>query len=236
MLELPVLHEEFQKALKEGIDIRNRYLKGFYMLLAYTLIMIGAAYMAHTYTNTLVNLIVALVVMGAQALLLYSLFILREALKDHRDLIKEIETYQRSFTLASLMSDFGITANVILVIFYSVGRILAYVGRTNSYIYDMIFLLALSLSFIIFFSLIYFALFRFTKNILFLLAYISFLPLFPIEAYLRYIVHVGKMSVEKGTMIGLTIGFFLWWLNLVLWKYAYIVAYKTYRGGERINP
>ncbi|UZN23666.1 hypothetical protein GM182_07400 [bacterium 3DAC] len=230
MLETPVLHEEFKKALKTGAEIRNLYLKGFYVFVAYVVIALGTAYVAHISTNPLLNFIIAIVVLGAQGILLYSLFVFREALKDHRELIKEMEAYQHSFIHVSFMSDLGITANVILTILYGLSRMVTYAGRINSYIYDMIFLIALELSFIIFFSLMYLALFKSTKNVLFILAYIGFLPIFPTEAYIRHLVHIGKLSITNGTLVGLAIGLALWWLNLVFWKYAYITAYKTYKG------
>ena len=217
---------QLKEAFQEGVSIRARYLWAYAVVILYVIVLAISIYLARTADSRWQNILAGVLVVFAQIILIYALTGFYESLIDHLELVDTMAEHSPNLANASMLVNWGIRINVLLVFLYIVCLMFIVAAHMLPYTCSAIFFGLIALSSIVTFGSLYLSLYQLTRNILFLLSYLFFLPILPTISCVNYLLSRGL--VVSTTMLLWTFIFMMimWGLHLLLFTLAYASSGK----------
>ena len=212
---------QLKEAFQRGVSIRARYLWSYGVVILYVIILAVSIYLARTADSRWQNILAGGLVVFAQVVLIYALTGFYESLIDHLELVDTLAEHSTSLANASMLVNWGIRINVLLVFLYIVCLMFIVAAHMLPYTCSAIFFGLIAINSIITFGSSYISLYRLTRNVLFLLSYLFFLPILPTIAYVNY--RLARGSVMSTTVLLCTamLVLIMWGVHLLLFTLAY---------------
>jgi len=212
---------QLKEAFQRGVSIRAKYLLSYGVVILYVIILAVSIYLARTADSRWQNILAGGLVVFAQVVLIYALTGFYESLIDHLELVDTLAEHSTSLANASMLVNWGIRINVLLVFLYIVCLMFIVAAHMLPYTCSAIFFGLIAINSIITFGSLYISLYRLTRNVLFLLSYLFFLPILPTIAYVNY--RLARGSVMSTTVLLWTamLVLIMWGVHLLLFTLAY---------------